>query len=110
LDTDTVVAITPQQLIEINLSRNDYMQLKELHTQLQKYVVASDSTIYYWERVAATKDTEIQLERQKFEEAEKINKSITEAFESQKKKSKRTVIGVGVGGTLVGILLGVLLK
>ena len=42
-------------------------------------------------------------------ETQKYNKSIQDSFSVYKKESKRKNIGVGVGGTLLGILIGGLL-
>lgn len=69
-----------------------------------------DSLILYWRRVASANDELYTLEAKKFEEAQKETASLRQTFKEQERKRRITDIGVGVGGTLLGILLGVLLK
>lgn len=73
-------------------------------------LVASDSLGFYWKNISIKKDTMLLFEQKKLMEANKLNESLQESLKLQKKKSRKTIIGVGVGGTLVGIILGVLLK
>lgn len=73
-------------------------------------LVASDSLGFYWKNISVKKDTMLLFEQKKLMEANRLNESLQESLKLQKKKSRKTIIGVGVGGTLVGIILGVLLK
>lgn len=73
-------------------------------------LVASDSLGFYWKNISIKKDTMLLFEQKKLMEANRLNESLQESLKLQKKKSRKTIIGVGVGGTLVGIILGVLLK
>lgn len=72
-------------------------------------LVVADSLRFYWEQVAVKSDNLYLMEAQKFEQLSGINKSLQVAIEEEKKKSRKIVIGVGVGSTLLGVLLGVLL-
>ena len=72
-------------------------------------LVVADSLRFYWEQVAVKSDNLYLMESQKFEQLSGINKSLQVAIEEEKKKSRKIVIGVGVGSTLLGVLLGVLL-
>ena len=109
-ENDTVLAITKPQLVKINRSLNDYIHLRKTNELLQMDLRVSDSLIYYWKKVAVTNDTLYLLESKKFDEAQKVNGSLQQSLREQKKKSRIINIGVGVGGTLLGILLGVLLR
>lgn len=106
---DTLVAITKPQLIKINRSLNDYIHLKKINKNLQMDIIVSDSLQLYWRSVALKTDTLYLMETKKFEQLNEVKESLQVALVEQKKKSRKTIIGVGVGGTLLGILLGVLL-
>lgn len=56
------------------------------------------------------KDDIILFVEKKYEESVMFSETLKQSLEAEKKKSRRLAIGVGVGGTLVGILLGVLLR
>lgn len=72
-------------------------------------IIVSDSLQLYWRSVALKTDTLYLMETKKFEQLNEVKESLQVALVEQKKKSRKTIIGVGVGGTLLGILLGVLL-
>lgn len=69
----------------------------------------SDSLISYWKKVALTTDTLYMLENKKFKTSDSFNSMLRASLENERKKSRNTIIGVGVVGTLLGVLLGVLL-
>lgn len=73
-------------------------------------LVVSDSLCFYWKNMSFKKDTLLRLELVKFEEATKYSTSLQQSLALEKKKKRKAIIGVGVGGTLIGIILGVLLK
>ena len=50
------------------------------------------------------------MEVQKYQNLDRINQNLEASLNIEKRKSRNTIIGVGVGGTLVGILLGLLLS
>jgi hypothetical protein len=104
---DTVVAITQAQLIQVNRSLNDYVHLKEAYALTQMDLAVSDSMLNYYKQSVVSQQGIISLQDEKF------NKQTTfyeESLRREKKKSRKKSIGVGVGGTLLGIVLGVLLK
>lgn len=72
-------------------------------------LVVSDSMCFYWKQTALKSDTLYSVEAQKFEQLAGINKSLIVALDDEKRKKQKMCIGVGVGGTLLGMLLGVLL-
>lgn len=109
LGTDTLVCLTKPQLITINRSLNDYEHLKELYAAskkeyslLEKVVKEKDESLKDY-----VKSKELQNERYAIE-VEK-NKILLDEYKKYKHKSRKRIIGVGVGGTTLGIILGVLL-
>lgn len=72
-------------------------------------LVVSDSLCSYWKQVAVKSDTLYLMETLKYEQLTRVNESLQAALHDEKRKSRIIGIGVGVGGTLLGILLGVLL-
>lgn len=72
-------------------------------------LVVSDSMCFYLKQTALKSDTLYSVEAQKFEQLTGINNSLIVALDNEKRKKQKMCIGVGVGGTLLGILLGVLL-
>ena len=104
---DTVVAITHPQLIKINRALNDYSHLKEAYKLTQMDLAVSDSMLNYYKKSAESYQQVIDLQEQKFDLQGSYFK---ETLERQEKKSRKLFIGVGVGGTLLGAVLGVLLS
>ena len=104
---DTVVAITHPQLIKINRALNDYSHLKEAYKLAQMDLAVSDSMLNYYKKSAESYQQVIDLQEQKFDLQ---GSYLKETLERQKKKSRKLFIGVGVGGTLLGAVLGVLLS
>lgn len=73
-------------------------------------LVVSDSLIFYWKMTAFKSDSISALEYEKYQEASRMNVYLNGTIEEEKRKSRLLSIGVGVGGTLLGVLLGVLLR
>lgn len=69
----------------------------------------SDSIIGYWEKYSLKTDSIDMLKDAQLDNALSINKSMAVFYNNERKKSRKYCIGVGVGGTLLGIVLGVLL-
>lgn len=107
-ENDTVLAITRPQLVTITRSLNGYIHLKKAHKLLQVDLLASDSLVFYWKSVSLAKDTVIRLEQLKYDETVKFNESLKTDLRNEKKKCRKRNFGVGIGGTLLGILLGVI--
>lgn len=84
--------------------------LERERTILLEEVAFSDSLSRYWKDISERKDSIIRFENEKFDLAEDINAELYRSLKAQKIKSRNTIIGVGVGGTLLGVLIGVLLK
>lgn len=56
------------------------------------------------------KDSIIYMGQSKLEISRKLNEDLERSLLEQKRRSRKTFIGVGVGGTLFGVLLGMLLN
>lgn len=95
-------------MITINRSLNDYTHLKEINKNLQIGLSVSDSLVVYWKKVAEKSDTLRSLENKKYDNLSKINQNLENSLNANRKKYRKTAIGVGVGGTILGFILGVL--
>lgn len=104
---DTVVAITNAQLVKVNRALNDYIHLKEAYRLTQVNLAVSDSMLNYYKKSVLSQQGIINLQEQKFNTQTAFYE---ESLKREKKKSRMKSIGVGVGGTLLGIVLGVLLS
>ena len=104
---DTVVAITNAQLVKVNRALNDYVHLKEAYRLTQVDLAVSDSMLNYYKKSVLSQQGIINLQEQKFNTQTTFYE---ESLKREKKKSRMKSIGVGVGGTLLGIVLGVLLS
>lgn len=113
IGNDTIVAVTEPQLKVINRSLNDYTHLQDAYKILQVDLSAQDSIIHLQslecqalDSLVRSQDLKIDFIKKDYTEQLKYEKSL---FTQYKKKSRKTTIGVGVGGTLLGFILGVLL-
>ena len=104
---DTVIAITKPQLIKVNRALNDYLHLKETYRLTQMDLAVSDSMLNYYRQSVISQQGIITLQEQKFSTQSSFYE---EALNREKRKRRNISIGVGVGGTLLGIVLGVLLS
>ena len=68
----------------------------------------SDSLVVYWKKVAKKSDTIRSLENKKYDNLNRINRNLENSLNTNRKKYRKTAIGVGVGGTILGFILGVL--
>ena len=110
IENDTIVCVTPAQLktVVLGLNTGEYLQVE--NDLLKKQISKSDSLCVYWQKISEEKDTLIVMEVQKYQNLDRINQNLEASLSIEKRKSRNTIIGVGVGGTLVGILLGLLLS
>lgn len=110
IENDTVVCITPAQLKDVVLDLNTGEYLRVENDLLRAQISKSDSLCVYWQKISEAKDTLVMTEIQKYQNLDCINRNLEASISVRKRKSRNTIIGVGVGGTLVGILLGLLLS
>lgn len=95
-------------MITINRSLNDYIHLKEINKNLKMGLSVSDSLVGYWKKVAEKSDTICSLVDKKYDNLSRINQNLENSLNINRKKYRKTAIGVGVGGTILGFILGVL--
>ena len=110
LGNDTVIAITPSQLIQINKCLNGYSHLQLVDSLKDEQLSVSNNTIKLKDEIIRNYQKEINLVNEKFN----LEKSYSNGLEKQIKQSKRKHLfasfGVGVVGALTGFLAGVILK
>lgn len=103
--SDTCIAITEAQLVEINKSLNAYEHLQQVNGYLEKDVALLDSMNCYWEKASIQYEALLETERSKFSITEtQLKRDLSNC---KKKRIKQNFV-VGVGGTLLGLLIGVL--
>lgn len=92
---------------------NDYTHLQDAYKILQVDLLAQDSIIHLQSLECQALDSLVRSQNLKIDF---IKKDYTEQLNYEKslliqykKKSRKATIGVGVGGTLLGFILGVLL-
>lgn len=107
---DTLVCITPAQLTTINRTINHREHLLRQNEKLTEEISLVDEEIDLLNSELAVKDSIIYMGQSKLEISQKINEDLERSLIDQKKRSRRTFIGVGVGGTLLGVLFGMLLN
>lgn len=95
--------------MKVNQAINNYRYLSAACEVLNEEVHISDSIANHWKTIVVQKDSLIKLEEEKYELAQKVNFSLARSLEQQKRKSRNTIIGVGVGAALVGGLVSLLL-
>ena len=112
--SDTVLAITKCQLLTINRSLNRYEHLLESYSLLERQLDLQDSIIVLKYVEGITQDSIIREQQRVIESTyyqwyASVDK-LESDFSQYKEKSRKRSIGVGVGGTLLGLILGVLLS
>lgn len=101
------MALTQPQLIKVNSALNDYVHLKKAYRLSQMDLAVSDSMLSYYKKSVVSQQGIIDLQNEKFNKQAAFYE---ESIKREKRKSRKKSIGVGVGGTLLGIVLGVLLR
>ena len=96
-------------MVTINRMLNRGDLYEETNTRLYKELALTDSLCNYLKEVSFKKDTIINLEVEKFRQASEVNESLKTALIVEKNKNRKNSLRVGVGGTLLGVLLGVLI-
>lgn len=109
-ESDTVLAISKEQLIKINRSLNNYNHLIKVNRNLRMSLEVSDSLCFYWRNIVLKQDSIYSMEAQKFKQVIEMNKNFQDALRKEKLKRRNIIIGTGIGGTFLGAFLGILLK
>ena len=106
---DTLVAVTSEQLVKINLAIAGERAYRSENEILRQEVHVADSISQHWQKVAVLQDSIIVATREKVVAAEQLNEDFGDLLKQEKRKNLRTTIGVGVGGILLGVITGLLL-
>lgn len=94
-------------MVTINRALNDYEHLKKVHQLVQMDLALADSSISHYKEKVSVQQNMLDLQDKRFKEQTLFYDDL---LKSKDKKSRKRYIGVGVGGTLLGIVLGVLLS
>lgn len=94
-------------MTKINRALNGYVHLKKAYELSQMDLAVSDSMLSYYKKSVISQQGIISLQDEKFN---KQTAFYEESLKREKRKSRNKSIGVGVGGTLLGVVLGVLLR
>ena len=104
-----MVAVTIPQLTHINRTINNYRHLRLVNENLQSSLAVADSLGNYWQQIAERTEDVYLLECRRYDILSKQNTYLQDELQREHKKSRQISIGVGVGGTFLGLVLGVLL-
>lgn len=103
------MCLTKPQLIKLNIKLNNFAQLRAVHAVTLQELKLSDSISSYWRLSFETQKTIGAKESQKFNEAMLFQESLKQELLEERSRNVKRVISVGIGGTLIGAILGVLL-
>ena len=107
---DTIVAITPTQLQQINITITNYETLQQTCQKLTDIITVSDSISRSQENIIANHKAIIEKQEKSYQELHSSYQYYIDEAIKKEKRSRLITIGVGVGGTLIGTALGVLLS
>lgn len=110
LGSDTLLAITRQQLIDINRTINKAIHLEETNKILQMDLAISDSLSYFQNSIIEKQDSIIAITDKKYMETTALSDDLQKQITNNKKRYRRNLYKVGVGATLLGVVLGVIFK
>lgn len=106
---DTVLAINKEQLISINRALNNYNHLQKLHKNLQVELLVMDSMVVSLRNINSMEAKRNLLTEEKYLKQVKISEELHKALLREKKQKIKKSICVGAGGTLIGVVIGMLL-
>lgn len=106
---DTVLAINKEQLISINRALNNYNHLQKIHKNLQVELLIMDSMVVSLRNINSMEVKKSLLTEEKYLKQVKISEELHKALLREKKQKIKKSICVGAGGTLIGVVIGMLL-
>lgn len=108
---DTVVAVTPNQLVRINRDLNSFNHLQKSYLNIVNQLSVADSLNTVQKQMLSTQDEILAVESLKFERVMLVNDNLRTTFKKEKKetRNKALLIGGGVGLT-IGFIVGVIIK
>lgn len=109
-NNDTIVAISPSQLQSINVTIANYEALKKSYSINQSLLNTTDSINLLLQEKTRSYEAIIESTNTLKEDLEHSFQDYIKQTTIKEKRSRLITIGVGVGGTLIGTTLGVLLS
>lgn len=108
---DTVVAVTPNQLVRINRDLNSFNYLQKSYLNIVNQLSVADSLNTVQKQMLSTQDEILAVESLKFERVMLVNDNLRTIFKKEKKKTRNKALLIGGGvGLSIGFIVGVIIK
>lgn len=108
---DTVVAVTPNQLVRINRDLNNFNYLQKSYLNIVKQLSVADSLNTVQKQMLSTQDEILAVESLKFERVMSVNDNLRTTFKKEKKETRNKALLIGGGvGLSIGFIVGVIIK
>lgn len=108
---DTVVAVTPNQLVRINRDLNSFNYLQKSYLNIVNQLSVADSLNTVQKQMLSTQDEILAVESLKFERVMLVNDNLRTTFKKEKKKTRNKALLIGGGvGLSIGFIVGVIIK
>lgn len=108
---DTVVAVTPNQLVRINRDLNSLNYLQKSYLNIVNQLSVADSLNTVQKQMLSTQDEILAVESLKFERVMSVNDNLRTTFKKEKKETRNKALLIGGGvGLSIGFIVGVIIK
>lgn len=108
---DTVVAVTPNQLVRINRDLNSFNYLQKSYLNIVNQLSVADSLNTVQKQMLSTQDEILAVESLKFERVMLVNDNLRTIFKKEKKETRNKALLIGGGvGLSIGFIVGVIIK
>lgn len=108
---DTVVAVTPNQLVRINRDLNSFSYLQKSYLNIVNQLSVADSLNTVQKQMLSTQDEILAVESLKFERVMLVNDNLRTTFKKEKKETRNKALLIGGGvGLSIGFIVGVIIK
>ena len=108
---DTVVAVTPNQLVRINKDLNNFNYLQKSYLNIVNQLSVADSLNTVQKQMLSTQDEILAVESLKFERVMLVNDNLRTTFKKEKKETRNKALLIGGGvGLSIGFIVGVIIK
>ena len=108
---DTVVAVTPNQLVRINRDLNSLNYLQKSYLNIVNQLSVADSLNTVQKQMLSTQDEILAVESLKFERVMLVNDNLRTTFKKEKKETRNKALLIGGGvGLSIGFIVGVIIK
>lgn len=108
---DTVVAVTPNQLVRINRDLNSFNYLQKSYLNIVNQLSVADSLNTVQKQMLSSQDEILAVESLKFERVMLVNDNLRTIFKKEKKETRNKALLIGGGvGLSIGFIVGVIIK